>query len=117
VKQPCKRQVSGSNPLTGSQKAQQFVERIIGPLVDFLEQQVGAESSVLYVLERYVRRVEWFDWPELHSRFSESTRRGEEARAATAFGWPCRHLAAPRRDGWRARIPDRGPGFANCDCQ
>lgn len=59
-------------------KAHQFVERIIGPLIEFLEQQVGAEGSVLYVLERYVRRVEWFDWPELHGRFNEDTRRGEE---------------------------------------
>ena len=59
-------------------KAHQFVERIIGPLIEFLEQQVGTESSVLYVLERYVRRVEWFDWPGLHSRFSEDNRRGEE---------------------------------------
>jgi hypothetical protein len=39
-------------------KAHQFVDRIIGPLIEFLEQQVGAESSVLYALERYVRRVE-----------------------------------------------------------
>jgi hypothetical protein len=59
-------------------KAQQFVERIIGPLIDYLEQQVGAESSVLYALERYVRRVEWFDKDELHSRYCRDSRKGEE---------------------------------------
>ena len=58
-------------------KAHQFVERIIGPLIDFLEQHVGAESSVLYVLERYVRRVEWFDRDELHGRYCKDTRKGE----------------------------------------
>src|SRR5712664_3942844 len=38
----------------------EFAERILRPLFDYLEERVGAESGVLYVLERYVRRVEWF---------------------------------------------------------
>ena len=60
------------------EQAHDFVERIIGPLIEFLEQQVGAESSVLYALERYVRRVEWFDREELHGRYCKDSRRGEE---------------------------------------
>jgi hypothetical protein len=59
-------------------RTRQFVERIIGPLIEFLEQQVGAESSVLYALERYVRRVEWFDRDELHGRYCQDSRKGEE---------------------------------------
>ncbi len=60
------------------QKAHDFVQRIIGPLIDFLDQQVSAESTVLYVLERYVRRVEWFDRDDLHDRYCKDTRKGEE---------------------------------------
>jgi hypothetical protein len=59
------------------ERAHQFVKRIIGPLIEFLEQQVGAESSVLYVLERYVRRLEWFDRDELYDRYNRETRKGE----------------------------------------
>ncbi|HEX9359552.1 MAG TPA: hypothetical protein VF933_37780 [Streptosporangiaceae bacterium] len=55
-----------------------FVQIVFGPLFDFLVERVGAESSVLYVLERYVRRVEWFDRDRLYKRFDEDTRNGEE---------------------------------------
>lgn len=56
----------------------EFVERIVAPLFDYLGEQVGAENSVLYVLERYTRRVEWFDRDELHKAFKTNTRNGEE---------------------------------------
>jgi hypothetical protein len=41
--------------------ARHFTEHIVSPLFDFLLEQVAAEGSVLYILERHVRRVEWFD--------------------------------------------------------
>jgi hypothetical protein len=56
----------------------QLVERLISPLFDYLSEQVGQESNTLYVLERYVRRVEWFDRTELYGRYRENTSRGEE---------------------------------------
>ncbi|WP_148086562.1 hypothetical protein [Micromonospora sp. HM5-17] len=56
----------------------QFAEMVLSPFFDFLSERVGAESSVLYVLERYVRRVEWFDREELYARFQQDTRNGEE---------------------------------------
>ncbi|WKU03738.1 hypothetical protein [Micromonospora sp. HUAS LYJ1] len=55
-----------------------FVEVALAPFFDYLSERVGEESSVLYVLERYVRRVEWFDREELYARFQQDTRNGEE---------------------------------------
>jgi hypothetical protein len=56
----------------------EFVEVVFSPFFDYLSERVGAESSALYVLERYVRRVEWFDREELYARFQRDTRNGEE---------------------------------------
>ncbi|MGW4294005.1 hypothetical protein ACWEH1_13245 [Micromonospora chersina] len=55
-----------------------FVEIGISPFFDYLSERVGEENSVLYALERYVRRVEWFDREELYARFQQDTRNGEE---------------------------------------
>jgi hypothetical protein len=62
----------------GSGNPQPFVRRIVGPLVDYLIEQVGGETAVLYALERYARRVEWFDREELHARYQQDTRNGEK---------------------------------------
>ena len=56
----------------------EFAERILRPLFDYLVERVGAESSILYVLERYVRRVEWFDRDDLYARAMQDTRKAEE---------------------------------------
>jgi hypothetical protein len=55
----------------------EFAERILRPLFDYLDERVGAESSVLYTLERYVRRVEWFDREELHKRATADPQKTE----------------------------------------
>jgi hypothetical protein len=55
----------------------EFAERILRPLFDYLGERIGAESSTLYVLERYVRRVEWFDRDGLHARAMQDTRNAE----------------------------------------
>ena len=55
-----------------------FTEYIVSPLFDFLLEQVAAEGSVLYTLERYVRRVEWFDRDDLYARAMQDTRKTEE---------------------------------------
>jgi len=59
-------------------QVRELAERVFAPLFDFLGERIGAESSVLYVLERYVRRLEWFDRDELHARFDADRRNGEE---------------------------------------
>jgi len=55
-----------------------LAERILRPLFDYLGERVGEESSILYVLERYVHLVEWFDREDLHRRAEEDSRKAEE---------------------------------------
>jgi hypothetical protein len=59
-------------------QTRKFTEHIVNPLFDFLLEQVAAEGSTLYILERYVRRVEWFDRDDLHARATEEPRKAEE---------------------------------------
>ena len=53
-----------------------FTEQVIQPLFDFLDEHVGDQGSVLFVLERYVHRVEWFDRDEIHHRYENAIRNG-----------------------------------------
>ena len=52
--------------------------RVLRPLFDYLFERVGEESSKLYVLERYVRLVEWFDRENLYDRAKKDPRKAEE---------------------------------------
>lgn len=54
-----------------------LVERVYAPLFDFLNERVAQESSVLYMLDRFVRLVEWFDRSTLHEEYNKNTRQGE----------------------------------------
>ena len=55
----------------------EFAERILRPLFDYLDERIGAESSMLYTLERYVRRVEWFERDDLYQRYLADRQNGE----------------------------------------
>lgn len=55
-----------------------LAERILRPLFDYLSERVGEESSILYVLERYVHLVEWFDRKDLYARAMQDPRKAEE---------------------------------------
>ncbi|GAA4010426.1 hypothetical protein GCM10022247_35790 [Allokutzneria multivorans] len=57
---------------------QTFPEQVIRPLIDFLDEQIGDQGSVLYILERYVHTVEWFDRSVLHDAFVANKSNGEE---------------------------------------
>jgi hypothetical protein len=61
-----------------SEVPREMTERLFAPLFDFLTEHVGEDSSILYILERYVRRVEWFERDALFADYSKDTRRGEE---------------------------------------
>ena len=52
--------------------------RLLHPLFDYLTERVGEESSILYVLERYVHLVEWFDRKDLHARAMQDSRKSED---------------------------------------
>jgi hypothetical protein len=58
--------------------ARDFAEQVVRPLFDYLDEQIGGGSSVLYALERYVRQVEWFDQERLYAEFHANTRQGED---------------------------------------
>lgn len=42
-----------------------FVERYIDPLVFYISDQIAESSSILYLLEKYKKRCEWFYNKEL----------------------------------------------------
>ena len=60
------------------EQARDFVEQVAQPLIDYLVEQIGDGSSVLYTLERYVRQTEWFDRDRLHSEFLDKPQKGED---------------------------------------
>lgn len=60
------------------EQTRSLTERVLAPLFDFLSERIGKDSNILYVLERYVRRVEWFEGERLFADFEKQTRRGEE---------------------------------------
>ena len=52
-------------------------ERVIAPFIDYLQDWLGEDSDVLYLLERYKRRVEWFERERLYAAYTGDTARGE----------------------------------------
>lgn len=59
--------------------ARELVKRAFKPLFDYLSDQVAADSTILYHLERYQRRVEWFDREELYAQYKAVPgQKGEE---------------------------------------
>jgi hypothetical protein len=54
-------------------------QRVVTPLFDYLSEQVTRSSTMLYHLERYVRRLEWFEQDALYAQYQEvSAQKGEE---------------------------------------
>lgn len=66
----------GTSNMTDSWR--EFASRVLEPLFNYLTDRVSTESSVLYVLERYVRRLEWFDRQEIYARATADGQRTEE---------------------------------------
>jgi hypothetical protein len=61
-----------------SEAPREMTERLLAPLFDLLTDRLGADSNILHVLNRYVRKVEWFDRDALYAKYLEERRRGEE---------------------------------------
>ena len=49
----------------------------VEPLFEYLQERLAAESDVLYLLERYRRRVLWFEQERLWAEYEDDTARGE----------------------------------------
>jgi hypothetical protein len=57
----------------------EMTEKLVEPFIEFLEERLGSESEVLYLLERLKSRIEAFDQKELYSAYQADTRHGEVA--------------------------------------
>ncbi len=60
------------------EQARDFVEQVVQPLIDYLTEQIGDGSSVLYSLARYVRQTEWFERDRLRREFLDNPQKGED---------------------------------------
>jgi hypothetical protein len=54
-----------------------LTQSVVQHLIDYLGEQLGTDSEMLYLLERYKRQVEWFDRAALHAAYEKDTRAGE----------------------------------------
>ncbi|MGW3926738.1 hypothetical protein ACWECC_01345 [Streptomyces microflavus] len=54
-----------------------MTEKAVEPFVEYLQTQIGSASEVLYMLERFTRRLEAFDQVELHEWYEKNTTHGE----------------------------------------
>ncbi len=54
-----------------------FASQAVEPLIEYLQERLAAESDMLYLLERYRRRVLWFEQDRLYEDYKSDTRRGE----------------------------------------
>lgn len=55
-----------------------FVSDAVEPVFEYLQERLSAESDMLYLLERYRRRVLWFEQARLWDAYSRDTLRGEK---------------------------------------
>jgi hypothetical protein len=67
-----------SDSQTLNEMARDFAEQVAQPLVDYLDEQIGEGTSVLYAIERYVRQIEWFDRDRLYVACSAAPRQAED---------------------------------------
>lgn len=54
-----------------------LAEQVITPLFDYLNEAVATQGNIMYLLERYVRKFEWFDRDALHEAYTANTQQGE----------------------------------------
>lgn len=55
-----------------------FVEMMIQPVIDYINDLLDDGNSLLYLLEKYKRRVEWFTHSEILHKFESHTGIGED---------------------------------------
>ena len=60
-------------------KLHEYTEAIVDPLVNFLHDQIDDGGNVLYLLERFKLKAEWFRRKELFSLYQENTSVGERS--------------------------------------
>ncbi|MEV0472398.1 hypothetical protein [Streptomyces prunicolor] len=56
----------------------EMTEQTVRPFVDYLLGELGSASEVLYMLERFARRLEWFDQDELYKKYVDDSKHSED---------------------------------------
>jgi hypothetical protein len=54
-----------------------FSDQAVEPLIEYLQERLGSESDMLHLLERYRRRVLWFEQDRLFAKYQADTQHGE----------------------------------------
>jgi len=55
----------------------ELIEAVVDPFVNYLHDRVDEASNILYLIQRFKVRAEWFQQRELHEGYVMDTRRGE----------------------------------------
>lgn len=63
---------------THSERIVSFVDKMIEPIVHYLHDSIEETSFVLYLLERYKKRTEWFMASTLNEKYSQATSNYEQ---------------------------------------
>jgi hypothetical protein len=66
-----------SNETNFNQILREATIAIVEPVIRYLEEQLGSSSDILYLLEKYRRRVEWFEHARLYSEIESDRSVGE----------------------------------------
>jgi hypothetical protein len=56
----------------------ELTERVFEPFVEYLQTKLSDDGEILHLLERYKRRVEWFEQSRLYETYKADTKRGEK---------------------------------------
>ena len=67
--------------------AQVFTDLFIEPLFDYIDEQIDDQRTVLGLLLKYKRHVEWFRRDDLRAKFQDNTRKGEKLLACDLYAY------------------------------
>jgi len=56
----------------------EYVETFINPIVEYLHDKIDKSNSILYLLEKYKKRIEWFKRKELLDKYKAATKGYEQ---------------------------------------
>ena len=90
-------------------KFRDFTEAVVDPFVNFLHDQIDDGGNILYLLERFKLKAEWFRREELYGLYQGDTSVGEssldqELRASLFEGGVDYPFSQPSSPSWKADI-------------
>lgn len=66
-----------ANDEDANEAIRSFCHDAVGPLFDYLQLQLSPQNNLIHLLERYRRRVTWFEQSRLWEMYQQDTRNGE----------------------------------------